>query len=243
MIRKVKLSELIKCENTEFAISKLKPYDWDIRACEWFLGNKEIHIEKGGHRFSMMSKNIAYENEHGGLTIIDRRRHLTTFLLLCRALYEHLVSQTNIEQSYLEQIGKYIWKHDFNHRFGFLGEQMPVSSRETGPILIEKEFLPIIERDNNILMKLFERKIDLQPQDFTCKYAKNFIFFYDKLFAYKKEKEREWEYLCKYFLQAEISFYLVVRDSKESAESFLIQVDHGLVGTMSADPISHYYLC
>lgn len=172
-----------------------------------------------------MSKNIAYENEHGGLTVIDRRRHLTTFLLLCRALYEHLVSQTNIEQSYLEQIGKYIWKHDFNHRFSFLGEQMPVSNG----ILIRKYFLPIIERDNNILMKLFERKIDLQLQDFTCKYAKNFIFFYDKLFAYKKEKEREWEYLCKYFLQTEISFDLVMQDSKESAESFLFQLDHSML--------------
>ena len=216
------LSKLIEDKNTEFVIPNFAPYDWDIEHCGYFWDNTIKNIED---KSGVLSRNLAYENQHGGLTIIDRHSNLTTFILLCRALYEHLVSQPNIQQSCLEQLAKYVWKHDFNHRFSFLDMQLllPISF----PFLFYKnrenieDRVQLIKRDNEILMNILKEKVDLQLQDFTCKYAKNFIFLYDKLSAYQKEKGMEWEDLCKMFLQVRRDCHLVMCDNKKHAEDLL----------------------
>ena len=99
------LSKLIEYKNTEFVIPNFVLYDWDTKRCKSSWDNTIKNIE---NKSGVLSKNLAYENQHGGLTIIDKHSNLTTFILLCRALYEHLVSQPNIQQSCLEQLAKRI---------------------------------------------------------------------------------------------------------------------------------------
>lgn len=224
------ISKLLGDEGVSFVIPEYqRPYRWDIEECETLWSDIEEVFGDGENIDEyFLGSIVAHQNENGELEIIDGQQRITTLTLLFRAFYQHLSSEkANVKQSYLENFGKCIWEYDLDYGLRF--DCCHLSSRI------------ITEQDNEILKYVLNEVIELeQLHKMTSRYAKNFIFFYNKLSAFKSERALQWESFCKMFLQKKFFVLLVTCDSQESAMTIFNTLNSRGLPLSNADILKGY---
>ncbi len=193
-----------------------RPYRWGIKECEDLWDDiVRVFDKRNLKNFEeyFLGSIVTYRSEDNKRTldIIDGQQRLTTLSLLFRAFYESFKNeQQTAKQEYIKRFGKCLWKYDIDKEI-FLFENPYLQSKV------------ITERDLEILKVLLGEKIDLNELKnnktlLKNNYAKNYIFFYDKLLEFKQERTLDWKDFCKIFVDKQCFFVLlIVCDSQTSA--------------------------
>lgn len=224
------IAKLLGEEVQKFIIPEYqRPYRWTKNECEtlWddvkgVFGNGE-NIEE-----YFLGSIVAFESKKSELEIIDGQQRITTLTLLFRAFYECFSNDAAKEkQRYLEGFGKCVWEHDLDKGLDFKNCH-----------LISKV---IADRDEKILKKLLSEKITIEDiKGNNSNYAKNYIFFYEKLEEFKLKDTLLWEKFCKMFLTNRLFILLVICDSQESAMTIFNTLNSRGLPLSNADILKGY---
>ncbi len=224
------IAKLLGEEGQKFIIPEYqRPYRWTKNECEtlWddvkgVFGNGE-NIEE-----YFLGSIVAFESKKSELEIIDGQQRITTLTLLFRAFYECFSNDAAKEkQRYLEGFGKCVWEHDLDKGLDFKNCH-----------LISKV---IADRDEKILKKLLSEKITIEDiKGNNSNYAKNYIFFYEKLEEFKLKDTLLWEKFCKMFLTNRLFILLVICDSQESAMTIFNTLNSRGLPLSNADILKGY---
>lgn len=228
--KKEYIFKLLSDEGVKFVIPEYqRPYRWDIDECET-LWNDILEVFGDGENINeyFLGSIVAYQNSKDELEIIDGQQRITTFTLFFRAFYEHFrLEKANIRTSYLEGFGKCIWEYDLDNGLDY--SKSHLSSRV------------ITDYDSIILNELLNKEIDLEKyKNLNSRYAKNFIFFYNKLLDFKTSRALQWEILCKMFLSKTLFILIVVCDSQESAMTIFNTLNSRGLPLSNADILKGY---
>ncbi|MCW1320852.1 DUF262 domain-containing protein [Campylobacter jejuni] len=99
----------------------------------------------------------------------------------------------------------------------------------------------ITDYDSIILNELLNKEIDLEKyKNLNSRYAKNFIFFHNKLLDFKTSRALQWEILCKMFLSKTLFILIVVCDSQESAMTIFNTLNSRGLPLSNADILKGY---
>lgn len=224
------IAKLLGEEGIKFIIPEYqRPYRWTKDECEtlWddvkgVFGNGE-NIEE-----YFLGSIVAFESKKSELEIIDGQQRITTLTLLFRAFYECFSNDAAKEkQRYLEGFGKCVWEHDLDKGLDF--KNCHLSSKV------------IADRDEKILKKLLSEKITIEDiKGNNSNYAKNYIFFYEKLEEFKLKDTLLWEKFCKMFLTNRLFILLVICDSQESAMTIFNTLNSRGLPLSNADILKGY---
>ena len=224
------IAKLLGEEGQKFIIPEYqRPYRWTKNECEtlWddvkgVFGNGE-NIEE-----YFLGSIVAFESKKSELEIIDGQQRITTLTLLFRAFYECFSNDAAKEkQRYLEGFGKCVWEHDLDKGLDF--KNCHLSSKVTA------------DRDEKILKKLLSEKITIEDiKGNNSNYAKNYIFFYEKLEEFKLKDTLLWEKFCKMFLTNRLFILLVICDSQESAMTIFNTLNSRGLPLSNADILKGY---
>lgn len=224
------IAKLLGEEGQKFIIPEYqRPYRWTKNECEtlWddvkgVFGNGE-NIEE-----YFLGSIVAFESKKSELEIIDGQQRITTLTLLFRAFYECFSNDAAKEkQRYLEGFGKCVWEHDLDNGLDF--KNCHLSSKV------------IADRDEKILKKLLSEKITIGDiKGNNSNYAKNYIFFYEKLEEFKLKDTLLWEKFCKMFLTNRLFILLVICDSQESAMTIFNTLNSRGLPLSNADILKGY---
>lgn len=224
------IAKLLGEEGQKFIIPEYqRPYRWTKNECEtlWddvkgVFGNGE-NIEE-----YFLGSIVAFESKKSELEIIDGQQRITTLTLLFRAFYECFSNDAAKEkQRYLEGFGKCVWEHDLDKGLDF--KNCHLSSKV------------IADRDEKILKKLLSEKITIEDiKGNNSNYAKNYIFFYEKLEEFKLKDTLLWEKFCKMFLTNRLFILLVICDSQESAMTIFNTLNSRGLPLSNADILKGY---
>lgn len=224
------IAKLLGEEGQKFIIPEYqRPYRWTKNECEtlWddvkgVFGNGE-NIEE-----YFLGSIVAFESKKSELEIIDGQQRITTLTLLFRAFYECFSNDAAKEkQRYLEGFGKCVWEHDLDKGLDF--KNCHLSSKV------------IADRDEKILKKLLSEKITNEDiKGNNSNYAKNYIFFYEKLEEFKLKDTLLWEKFCKMFLTNRLFILLVICDSQESAMTIFNTLNSRGLPLSNADILKGY---
>lgn len=224
------IAKLLGEEGQKFIIPEYqRPYRWTKNECEtlWddvkgVFGNGE-NIEE-----YFLGSIVAFESKKSELEIIDGQQRITTLTLLFRAFYECFSNDAAKEkQRYLEGFGKCVWEHDLDKGLDF--KNCHLSSKV------------IADRDEKILKKLLSEKITIEDiKGNNSNYAKNYIFFYEKLEEFKLKDTLLWEKFCKIFLTNRLFILLVICDSQESAMTIFNTLNSRGLPLSNADILKGY---
>ncbi|HEC2816928.1 TPA: DUF262 domain-containing protein [Campylobacter jejuni] len=228
--KKEYIFKLLSDEGVKFVIPEYqRPYRWDIDECET-LWNDILEVFGDGENINeyFLGSIVAYQNSKDELEIIDGQQRITTFTLFFRAFYEHFrLEKANIRTSYLEGFGKCIWEYDLDNGLDY--NKSHLSSRV------------ITDYDSIILNELLNKEIDLEKyKNLNSRYAKNFIFFHNKLLDFKTSRALQWEILCKMFLSKTLFILIVVCDSQESAMTIFNTLNSRGLPLSNADILKGY---
>lgn len=228
--KKEYIFKLLSDEGVKFVIPEYqRPYRWDIDECET-LWNDILEVFGDGENINeyFLGSIVAYQNSKDELEIIDGQQRITTFTLFFRAFYEHFrLEKANIKTSYLEGFGKCIWEYDLDNGLDY--SKSHLSSKV------------ITDYDSIILNELLNKEIDLEKyKNLNSRYAKNFIFFYNKLLDFKTSRALQWEILCKMFLSKTLFILIVVCDSQESAMTIFNTLNSRGLPLSNADILKGY---
>lgn len=194
-------------EGQKFIIPEYqRPYRWTKDECET-LWDDILGIFGNGENIEeyFLGSIVTYRNDNEELEIIDGQQRITTLTLLFRAFYEcfknGIAKGTHL---YLEGFGKCVWEIDLNK--GLIFDNNHLSSKV------------VTDAHNDILKNILSEEIDITKiSSNNSNYAKNYIFFYEKLREFILNEPLLFEELCKMFLQKKLFVLLVVCDSQESA--------------------------
>ena len=224
------IAKLLGEEGQKFIIPEYqRPYRWTKNECEtlWddvkgVFGNGE-NIEE-----YFLGSIVAFESKKSELEIIDGQQRITTLTLLFRAFYECFSNDAAKEkQRYLEGFGKCVWEHDLDKGLDF--KNCHLSSKV------------IADRDEKILKKLLSEKFTITDiKGNNSNYAKNYIFFYEKLEEFKLKDTLLWEKFCKMFLTNRLFILLVICDSQESAMTIFNTLNSRGLPLSNADILKGY---
>ena len=217
-------------EGQKFIIPEYqRPYRWTKDECET-LWNDILGVFGDGSNVEeyFLGSIVTYKNDNGGLEIIDGQQRITTLTLLFRAFYEcfsHGIAQKN--QFFLVGFGKCIWEIDFKK--GLIFENNHLNSKV------------ITDNNNDILKNILSEKIDITKiKNNNSNYAKNYIFFYEKLREFIVNEPLLFEKLCEMFLQKKLFVLLVVCDSQESAMTIFNTLNSRGLPLSNADILKGY---
>lgn len=217
-------------EGQKFIIPEYqRPYRWTKDECET-LWNDILGVFGNGSNVEeyFLGSIVTYKNDNGGLEIIDGQQRITTLTLLFRAFYEcfsHGIAQKN--QFFLVGFGKCIWEIDFKK--GLIFENNHLNSKV------------ITDNNNDILKNILSEKIDITKiKNNNSNYAKNYIFFYEKLREFIVNEPLLFEKLCEMFLQKKLFVLLVVCDSQESAMTIFNTLNSRGLPLSNADILKGY---
>lgn len=224
------IAKLLGEEGQKFIIPEYqRPYRWTKNECEtlWddvkgVFGNGE-NIEE-----YFLGSIVAFESKKSELEIIDGQQRITTLTLLFRAFYECFSNDAAKEKRrYLEGFGKCVWEHDLDKGLDF--KNCHLSSKV------------IADRDEKILKKLLSEKFTIGDiKGNNSNYAKNYIFFYEKLEEFKLKDTLLWEKFCKMFLTNRLFILLVICDSQESAMTIFNTLNSRGLPLSNADILKGY---
>lgn len=217
-------------EGQKFIIPEYqRPYRWTKDECET-LWNDILGVFGDGSNVEeyFLGSIVTYKNDNGGLEIIDGQQRITTLTLLFRAFYEcfsHGIAQKT--QFFLVGFGKCIWEIDFKK--GLIFENNHLNSKV------------ITDNNNDILKNILSEKIDITKiKNNNSNYAKNYIFFYEKLREFIVNEPLLFEKLCEMFLQKKLFVLLVVCDSQESAMTIFNTLNSRGLPLSNADILKGY---
>lgn len=217
-------------EGQKFIIPEYqRPYRWTKDECET-LWNDILGVFGNGINVEeyFLGSIVTYKNDNGELEIIDGQQRITTLTLLFRAFYECFIDGiAKGNQRYLEGFGKCIWEIDFNK--GLIFENNHLSSKV------------VTDNANDILKNILSDKIDYPKIEVNnSNYAKNYIFFYEKLREFILKDPLLFEEFCKMFLTSNLFILLVVCDSQESAMTIFNTLNSRGLPLSNADILKGY---
>lgn len=207
--KKEYIAKLLGEEGRKFIIPEYqRPYRWTKDECET-LWNDILGVFGNGENISeyFLGSIVTYENDNGELEIIDGQQRITTLTLLFRAFYECLKKgKAKVNPLFLFSFGKCVWEINLNIKKGLIFDNNHLSSKV------------VTDADNDILKNILSEKIDYQRiTTNNSNYAKNYIFFYEKLREFILNQPLLFKKFCDMFLQKKLFVLLVVCDSQESA--------------------------
>lgn len=176
------IAKLLGEEGRKFIIPEYqRPYRWTKDQCET-LWNDILEVFGDGSKVEeyFLGSIVAFESEKSKLEIIDGQQRITTLTLLYRAFYEWFNKDSAQEKKrYLEGFGKCIWEFDLDKGLDFKNSHL--SSKVIADI------------DEEILKKLLSEKLPFDEiKENNSNYAKNYIFFYEKLEKFKSKDTLLW---------------------------------------------------
>jgi uncharacterized protein with ParB-like and HNH nuclease domain len=164
-----------------------RPYAWDETQCQtlWddifsfaFPENNYQKFEKNEEYF--LGSIVTFENENNKKEVIDGQQRLTTLMLLLRAFYAKFGNmQDENSKSTSERIAQCLWKTD---EFGRADLNILKIDSEVATDNDKDEFLDIL-------------KTGIVTKDQKSKYAKNYIFFQQKIDTFLSEYPSYFAYL------------------------------------------------
>lgn len=217
-------------EGQKFIIPEYqRPYRWTKDECET-LWEDILGVFGDGSNVEeyFLGSIVTYRNDNGELEIIDGQQRITTLTLLFRAFYEcfkgGIAKGTHL---FLVGFGKCIWEIDLTK--GLIFENNHLSSKV------------VTDTNNDILKNILSDKIDYKKIEVNnSNYAKNYIFFYEKLREFILKEPLLFEELCKMFLQKKLFVLLVVCDSQESAMTIFNTLNSRGLPLSNADILKGY---
>jgi uncharacterized protein with ParB-like and HNH nuclease domain len=164
-----------------------RPYAWDESQCQtlWddiftfaFPDNNYQKFEKNEEYF--LGSIVTFENENNKKEVIDGQQRLTTLMLLLRAFYAKFNNmQDDNSKSTRDRIAQCLWKTD---EFGKADLNVLKIDSEVATDNDKDEFLDIL-------------KTGLVNKEQKSNYAKNYIFFQQKIDAFLSEYPGYFSYL------------------------------------------------
>ncbi|WP_432631664.1 DUF262 domain-containing protein [Brachyspira sp.] len=224
------IAKLLGEEGQKFIIPEYqRPYRWTKNECET-LWDDVVGVFGNGENMSeyFLGSIVAFESKKSELEIIDGQQRITTLTLLFRAFYECFSYDSAKEKlGYLEGFGKCVWEHDLDKGLDF--ENCHLSSKV------------IADRDEKILKKILSEEFTIADiKGNNSNYAKNYIFFYEKLEEFKLKDTLLWEKFCKMFLTKRLFILLVICDSQESAMTIFNTLNSRGLPLSNADILKGY---
>jgi uncharacterized protein with ParB-like and HNH nuclease domain len=164
-----------------------RPYAWEESQCQtlWddifsfaFPENNYEKFEKNEEYF--LGSIVTFENENNKKEVIDGQQRLTTLMLLLRAFYAKFGNmQDDNSKSTSERIAQCLWKTD---EFGKADLNILKIDSEVATDNDKDEFLDILKTGN-------------VTKEQKSKYAKNYIFFQQKIDVFLSEYPSYFAYL------------------------------------------------
>lgn len=226
------IAKLLGEEGRKFIIPEYqRPYRWTKDECET-LWNDILGVFGNGENISeyFLGSIVTYENDNEELEIIDGQQRITTFTLLFRAFYELLKEGTaKVNLLFLFSFGKCVWEINLKTNTGLIFDNNHLSSKV------------VTDADNDILKNILSEKIDYQRIiSNNSNYAKNYIFFYEKLKEFIIREPLLFEKFCDMFLEKNLFVLLVVCDSQESAMTIFNTLNSRGLPLSNADILKGY---
>lgn len=221
---KTYIAKLLSEDGVKFVIPEYqRPYRWAKDECET-LWNDILNVFGDGSDIEeyFLGSIVTYKNDKDELEIIDGQQRITTLTLLFRAFYEALKTEEEFEKGdYPRDFGKCIW--DYERDKGLLFDKCHLSSKV------------ITDPDEKILKQLLSEKCEVASSQ--SNYAKNYVFFYEKLQNFKK---LSWKKFCDMFLGKKLFVLLVICDSQESAMTIFNTLNSRGLPLSNADVLKGY---
>lgn len=201
------LENLKERKSQKFLIPEYqRPYRWGVDECEALWDDMLRVFDDEREKEYFLGSIVSFENDNGELEIIDGQQRITTLTLLFRAFYENLVSEESSgKERLISSFADFIWE----------------SNKVNGEIYFDKPFLQsrIIGDDENIVLKnILSKEINLKEiEDSKSNYAKNFLYFKEKIKEFKQDRALSFEGLCTTILGDTFFVLFVTCDSQESA--------------------------
>lgn len=197
-----------------------RPYAWEEEQCQtlWddiftfaFPDNNYENFNKDEEYF--LGAIVTFENENNKKEVIDGQQRLTTLMLLLRAFYSKFGNmQDSNSKNTRERIGQCIWKTD---EFG---------EADTNKLKIDSE----VATDNDKDEFLEILKTGLVENNQKSNYAKNYIFFQQKIDDFLNEFPSYFAYLPARILQNCILLPIEAESQDTALRIFSTLNDRGL---------------
>ena len=172
--KKEYIAKLLGEEKRKFIIPEYqRPYRWTKDECET-LWDDILGVFGNGENIEeyFLGSIVTYnKNNNKELEIIDGQQRITTLTLLFRAFYECLKKgKAKVNHLFLFSFGKCVWEINLKTQTGLIFENNHLSSKV------------VTDADNDILKNILSEEIDITKiKSNNSNYAKNYIFFYEKL--------------------------------------------------------------
>lgn len=200
-----------------------RQYNWRKEHCQTLWEDIENFFE-----IAMNDQNEEYflgsivgfidEKDNKCFEVIDGQQRITTLSLLFRALYEKASNadfQTDATKGFVKSFGKCLWQFDEgSDRLDF-----------RKPFLQSKV---VLDADNEILEKILSEKYDLNDNDKKSLYAKNFLFFCEKIEEFVSKNFDSWKDLCNTILNKIIILPIECKNQENAMRIFTTLNDRGM---------------
>jgi len=197
-----------------------RPYAWEEGQCQtlWddifsfaFPDNNYENFNKDEEYF--LGSIVTFENEKGKKEVIDGQQRLTTLMLLLRAFYSKFGNmQDNNSKNTRERIAQCLWKTD---EFGEADLSKLKIDSEVATDNDKDEFLEIL-------------RTGVVAKDQKSNYAKNYIFFQQKIDEFLSEFPSYFAYLPARILQNCILLPIEAESQDTALRIFSTLNDRGL---------------
>lgn len=200
-----------------------RQYNWREEQCQTLWEDIENFFE-----IAMNDQNEEYflgcivgfidEKDNKCFEVIDGQQRITTLSVLFRALYEKASSadfQTDTTKGFVKSFGKCLWHFD----------------EGSDRLDYDKPFLQskvVLDADNKILEKILGEKCDLNDNDKKSLYAKNFLFFCDKIKDFGGDNPNSWKDLCETILNKIIILPIECKNQENAMRIFTTLNDRGM---------------
>lgn len=199
-----------------------RQYNWRKEHCQTLWEDIENFFE-----IAMNDQNEEYflgsivgfidEKDNKCFEVIDGQQRITTLSLLFRALYEKASDafQTDTTKGFIKSFGKCLWHFD----------------EGSDRLYFHKPFLQskvVLDADNKILEKILSEKYDLNDNDKKSLYAKNFLFFREKIDEFLGNNPDSWKDLCNTILNKIIILPIECKNQENAMRIFTTLNDRGM---------------
>lgn len=226
--KKEYVAKLLNDEGRKFIIPLYqRPYRWEIDKCETLWNDVQNAFNNGNGQEYFLGSIIVYEtNNDNRFEVIDGQQRITTLTLLFRAFYECFQTE-NKQGDYPLEFGKCVWEYERDKGFKF-NERHLISEVAT-------------DNDKNALEEILDKELDLKElRKDKSNYAKNYIYFYDKLLDFKQNHSMEWKDFCDFILGRKLFILFVSCDSQDSAMTIFNTLNSRGLPLSNADILKGY---
>lgn len=221
-------------EGKKFIIPEYqRSYRWEIDECEtlWndivgVFDKKDDDNEDSGY---FLGSIVVYKNDKKEFEIIDGQQRITTLTLLFRAFYEWLRGEGKEKETYPIDFGKCIW--DFDRDNGLQFSKNHLDSRV------------ITDSNNKVLKEILGDPENLNIDSLRknqSNYAKNFLFFYEKIKEFRTERAGAQTKFYNFLLGKNLFILFINCDSKTSAMTIFNTLNSRGLPLANADILKGY---